>query len=123
MGAPLQFPDPRPGHALDVPEPLEGRISSRAAAAIAGDVEPFCFRVAAVRFRFDREKCDAWTRCLLLVGPLGGRFVLRLKVHALPDPRPDSLDLEGEVDARIEAGIGSDERDPELVVLLVAGDG
>jgi hypothetical protein len=47
---------------LDIPlescEPLEGRVASRAARAIAGDAEPFCFRVAAVRFRFDAEEYD-----------------------------------------------------------------
>jgi hypothetical protein len=47
---------------LDIPieacEPLEGRVSSRAAAAIVGAAEPFCFRVAGVRFRFDREEYD-----------------------------------------------------------------
>lgn len=45
---------------LDIPleacEPLEGKVVSRAAAAIVGDAEPFCFRVAALRFRFDSEK-------------------------------------------------------------------
>lgn len=47
---------------LDIPpeacEPLEGRVTSRAAARIAGDAAPFCFRVAAVRFRFDAEEYD-----------------------------------------------------------------
>ena len=43
---------------LDACEPLEGRVASNAARAIAGDAEPFCFRVAAVRFRFDAEEHD-----------------------------------------------------------------
>jgi hypothetical protein len=47
---------------LEIPlsacEPLEGRVSSRAATAIVGAAEPFCFRVASVRFRFDREEYD-----------------------------------------------------------------
>jgi hypothetical protein len=47
---------------LDIPveacEPLEGKVSSKAAAAIVGDAAPFCFRVAAVRFRFDAEEYD-----------------------------------------------------------------
>jgi hypothetical protein len=47
---------------LDIPleacEPLEGTVASRAAAAIVGDAAPFCFRVAAVRFRFDAEEYD-----------------------------------------------------------------
>ncbi len=47
---------------LEIPieacEPLEGRVTSRAAAAIVGAAEPFCFRVAGVRFRFDREEYD-----------------------------------------------------------------
>lgn len=51
---------------LDIPleacEPLEGMVDSRAASAIVGDAQPFCFRVAAVRFRFEGEKHD----------PLGG---------------------------------------------------
>ncbi|HEX7897415.1 MAG TPA: hypothetical protein VF950_06625, partial [Planctomycetota bacterium] len=47
---------------LDIPleacEPLEAKVTSRAAAAIVGDAEPFCFRVARVKFRFDEEaKC------------------------------------------------------------------
>ncbi len=43
---------------LEACEPLEGRVVSRAAAALVGDAEPFCFRVASVRFRFDREDDD-----------------------------------------------------------------
>lgn len=47
---------------LDIPieacEPLEGKVSSRAAAALVGEAEPFCFRVAAVQFRFDAEEYD-----------------------------------------------------------------
>jgi hypothetical protein len=48
---------------LDIPidccEPLEGEVSSRAAAAYVGDAEPFCFRVASVKFRFDSEAYDS----------------------------------------------------------------
>lgn len=47
---------------LEIPveacEPLEGRVVSRAASAIVGDAPPFCFRVAAVKFRFDGEEHD-----------------------------------------------------------------
>lgn len=43
---------------LDACEPLQGRVTSRAAAAILGEAEPFCFRVPAVRFRFDAETYD-----------------------------------------------------------------
>ena len=47
---------------LDIPvescEPLEGKVSSRAAAGYVGDAEPFCFRVASVKFRFDSEAYD-----------------------------------------------------------------
>src|SRR6185295_4332325 len=43
---------------LEACEPLEGRVTSRAAAAIVGDAEPFCFRVASVKFRFDGEEFD-----------------------------------------------------------------
>jgi hypothetical protein len=47
---------------LDIPiaacEPLEGRVVSRSASSIVGDAEPFCFRVAAVQFRFDSEEYD-----------------------------------------------------------------
>jgi hypothetical protein len=43
---------------LEACEPLEGRVTSKAAAAIAGEAEPFCFRVAAVQFRFDAEEFD-----------------------------------------------------------------
>ena len=50
---------------LDIPveacEPLEGTVTSRAAAAIVGDAAPFCFRVASVRFRFDSEEVDPLT--------------------------------------------------------------
>lgn len=45
---------------LDIPleacEPLEAKVVSRAARAIVGDAEPFCFRVAKVKFRFDGER-------------------------------------------------------------------
>lgn len=47
---------------LDIPieacQPLEGTVTSAAAAAIVGDAQPFCFRVEKVRFRFDDEKYD-----------------------------------------------------------------
>src|SRR5581483_2182754 len=38
--------------------PLEGTVRSRAAAAVVGAAEPFCFHVEKVRFRFDSEACD-----------------------------------------------------------------
>ncbi|MBV8879538.1 MAG: DUF2071 domain-containing protein, partial [Planctomycetaceae bacterium] len=45
---------------LDIPleacTPLEGRVVSRAAAALVSDAEPFCFHVEKVRFRFDAER-------------------------------------------------------------------
>jgi len=48
---------------LDIPieacQPLEGTVRSKAAAAIVGDAEPFCFRVEKVTFRFDDERHDA----------------------------------------------------------------
>ena len=48
---------------LDIPinacEPLVGEVRSRAALALVGDAVPFSFRVAAVKFRFDREEQDA----------------------------------------------------------------
>jgi hypothetical protein len=43
---------------LEACQPLEGTVASRAAAAIVGDAQPFCFRVAKVRFRFDGEEFD-----------------------------------------------------------------
>jgi hypothetical protein len=47
---------------LDIPieacRPLEGTVTSRAAAAIVGDATPFCFRVEKVKFRFDSEAHD-----------------------------------------------------------------
>jgi hypothetical protein len=43
------------GIPLDACEPLEGSVRSTAASAIAGDAEPFCFRVARVEFRFESE--------------------------------------------------------------------
>jgi hypothetical protein len=46
------------GIALDACTPLAGTVSSRAARAIAGDAEPVCFHVAAVRFEFSRELHD-----------------------------------------------------------------
>src|SRR5262245_185702 len=49
-------------------------------------------------------------------------LVLHLAVDALPDPGPRALDLQGEVEPDVEAGVGADEGDPEVAVLLVAGD-
>ena len=46
------------GIPLEACEPLAGTVTSRAAAEIAGDAEPFCFRVATVNFLFDREEHD-----------------------------------------------------------------
>jgi len=43
---------------IEACQPLEGSVASRAAAAIVGDAEPFCFRVAKVSFRFDGEEFD-----------------------------------------------------------------
>ena len=40
---------------LDACRPLEGRVTSRAAAAWVKDAQPFCFRVEKVTFRFDAE--------------------------------------------------------------------
>ena len=37
--------------------PLD-RLLSRAASALVGNAEPFCFRVAAVKFRFESEEHD-----------------------------------------------------------------
>jgi hypothetical protein len=48
----------RLGIALDACEPLEGPVTSRAARAIVGDAEPFCFLVRRVPFRFDAERYD-----------------------------------------------------------------
>ena len=39
-------------------EPLAGTVVSQAAQAFVGDATPFCFRVAQVAFRFDREEHD-----------------------------------------------------------------
>lgn len=44
------------GIPLDACEPLEGEVRSRAAAEIAGDARPLCFRVAKVAFRFTEER-------------------------------------------------------------------
>ena len=38
--------------------PLQGTIHSKAAEAIAGDAEPFCFLVPDVKFRFESEEYD-----------------------------------------------------------------
>jgi hypothetical protein len=46
------------GIPLDHCEPLAGRVQSRAASAIVGEAEAFCFRVPQVAFRFDREERD-----------------------------------------------------------------
>lgn len=48
------------GIPLTACEPLEGAVTSRLAGAIAGDAEPFCFRVAEVSFRFEREEHETW---------------------------------------------------------------
>ncbi|HET7080040.1 MAG TPA: DUF2071 domain-containing protein [Chloroflexia bacterium] len=39
-------------------EPLAGTVVSQAAQAFVGNATPFCFRVAQVAFRFDREEHD-----------------------------------------------------------------
>lgn len=46
------------GIPLDICEPLEGEVVSRAAEAIAGDAKPVCFRVPKVFFRFEVEEKD-----------------------------------------------------------------
>lgn len=46
------------GIPLDQCEPLAGTVDSRAARAIAGDAQPICFRVPAVRFSFAVEAHD-----------------------------------------------------------------
>lgn len=46
------------GIPLEECEPLEGDVCSRAAQALVGDTAPFCFRVANVYFRFEREEYD-----------------------------------------------------------------
>jgi len=46
------------GIPLDHCEPLEGVVESKAAAAIAGDARPICFRVPSVAFRFEEEATD-----------------------------------------------------------------
>lgn len=46
------------GIPLEACEPLEGDVCSRAAQALVGDAAPFCFRVANVYFRFEREEYD-----------------------------------------------------------------
>jgi hypothetical protein len=48
------------GIPLDVCEPLEGTVSSRAAQALVGEAVPVCFRVPAVRFAFNGELYDGW---------------------------------------------------------------
>ena len=47
------------GIPLDACEPMTGTVISRAAHAIVGDAPPFCFRVAAVQFRFIAEAHDS----------------------------------------------------------------
>jgi hypothetical protein len=54
------------GIPLDACEPLEGEVRSKAAAAVARDAAPLCFRVASVRFLFTSEAHDA----LPVQGPL-----------------------------------------------------
>jgi hypothetical protein len=44
------------GIPIDICEPLEAEVKSRAAEAIVGDARPLCFRVPTVRFRFDGEE-------------------------------------------------------------------
>ncbi|HEX6779725.1 MAG TPA: DUF2071 domain-containing protein, partial [Ktedonobacterales bacterium] len=46
------------GIPLEACEPLEGDVCSRFAQALVGDAAPFCFRVASVYFRFEREEYD-----------------------------------------------------------------
>ena len=58
------------GVPLDACEPLQGGVTSRAAAEIAGDAQPFCFRVAKVDFLFEREERDLRTRESELAGQL-----------------------------------------------------
>lgn len=45
---------------LDECKPLEGEVRSYAAEAIVGDAIPFCFCVARVCFRFEREVYDQY---------------------------------------------------------------
>lgn len=46
------------GIPIDVCQPLEGEVVSRAAAAIAGEAKPLCFRVPEVLFHFEVEEKD-----------------------------------------------------------------
>lgn len=46
------------GIPIEACEPLTGTVVSKAATAIAGDQQPLCFRVAAVRFKFTAEHHD-----------------------------------------------------------------
>jgi len=46
------------GIPLDLCEPLQGEVQSRAAQAIVGDARPLCFRVPKVSFRFEVEAKD-----------------------------------------------------------------
>jgi hypothetical protein len=48
------------GIPLSACQPLEGRVTSRAAQALVGAAEPLCFRVPSVNFAFDGELYDAW---------------------------------------------------------------
>jgi Uncharacterized conserved protein (COG2071) len=50
------------GIPLDACTPLTGRVTSRAAQAIAGSAEPLCFHVERVEFRFSREAHDRHPR-------------------------------------------------------------
>ena len=43
------------GIPLDSCERLDGAVVSKTARKILGDIRPICFRVARVRFRFERE--------------------------------------------------------------------
>ena len=47
------------GIALKCCQRLEGKVESRAAAAVVGDAQPICFYVPSVTFRFSREVYDA----------------------------------------------------------------
>lgn len=49
------------GIPLDHCEPLQGVVESKAAAAIAGNAQPVCFRVPSVAFRFEEEAVDEMT--------------------------------------------------------------
>jgi hypothetical protein len=46
------------GIPVEACEPLQGQVRSQAAAALAGDAQPLCFRVARGNFRFTGEVHD-----------------------------------------------------------------